>query len=134
MIRPLALGFCLLEIVAPRRLAEAGERIALENPGDGRLRSWTLPMARLEGLVVLWLLVRDDRSLADLRLPLGIFGVVMTLAPRGTLEFGLELAYENPDDLRVKSWVRLATRLLGACYLALGLLAGRADTPEETAA
>lgn len=129
MLRPLLIGFGLLETLAPERIVEPAERLAFENPDAGVLRSWTIPMARLEGLVFLWLLVRTDRGLSDLRLPLGVFGFAMALSPRTTLEFWLDVAYENADDLETKSWVLPATRLIGVVYLVLGLAATRADTP-----
>lgn len=139
MLRSLAIGFGLLEVLAPERIVEPAERLAFENPDDGRLRPWTLPMARLEGLAFLWLLVRPnrdrdrdrDRRLSELRLPLSTFGAVLALAPRTTLEFFLDVAYENAADLETRSWVRPATRLLGALYLAVGLFAARADAPED---
>ncbi|SEW25865.1 hypothetical protein [Natrinema salifodinae] len=134
MNRALAIGFGLLQLVAPRRIIEPGERLAFENPDAGRLRAWTVPMARLEALLFLWLLGRDDESLAELRVPLGVFGVAMALAPGAALAFGLESAYENPDDLEVKSWVVPATRLLGAVYLSLGLFAATADAPTDDGA
>ncbi|SFC20195.1 hypothetical protein SAMN05444422_105253 [Halobiforma haloterrestris] len=139
MLRPLAIGFAVLEILAPERIVGPAERLAFENPDDGRLRPWTLPIARLEGLAFLWLLVRpnrdpnrnQDRGLSGLQSPLGAFGAVLALAPRTTLEFFLDVAYENAADLEVKPWVVPATRLLGALYLAVGLFAARADAPED---
>ncbi|APW97112.1 hypothetical protein CHINAEXTREME_04715 [Halobiforma lacisalsi AJ5] len=140
MLLPLAIGFGLLEILAPERIVEPAERLAFENPEDGRLRPWTLPMARLEGLAFLWLLVRPDRNqdrdrdrdrrLSGLQSLLGAFGAVLALAPRTTLEFFLGVAYENAADLETKPWVVPATRLLGALYLAVGLFAARTDAPE----
>ncbi|SDR29838.1 hypothetical protein [Natronobacterium texcoconense] len=131
MLRPLAIGFGLLETLAPERIVDPAERLAFENPDDGRLRSWTLPMARLEGLLFLWLLLRKDSGPSVLRLPLGALGFVMALLPRTALEFGLEVAYENAEELETKSWVLPVTRLIGALYLVLGLLAMRADGSEE---
>ncbi|RQG94695.1 hypothetical protein EA473_11025 [Natrarchaeobius chitinivorans] len=125
----LALAGVILVLV-PRRIVHAAERVAFENPDAGRLRPWTVPMARLEGIVFAWLLVRGD-GWKRLRTPLAALGFVMALVPRSAAAFGLEVAYENPDELEVKSWVVPVTRLLGAWYLVVGLLAGRADAPED---
>lgn len=126
MIRALAFGFGLLEVVAPRRIVEPAERLAFENPDDGRLRPWTVPMARLEGLAFCWLLAGGPERVRKLRGPLAVLGFAMALLPQRALEFGLAMAYENPNDLEVKSWVGPATRLIGACYLVVALLSRRA--------
>lgn len=131
MIRTLAIGFGLLEAVFPRQLIDASERLAFDTPETGRLQPWTVPMARLEGLLFVWLLVRKGGGLGALRAPLGVFGVAMALMPRTVVAFALEIAYENPDDLEPKSWVVPATRLLGAIYVAAGVFAGRGATPED---
>lgn len=126
MKRTLATGFGLLEILAPKWIVGTGERLAFENPGDGQLREWTLPIARLEGLVFIWLVNREGPPPKWLRPALIAFGAVMALAPRTILEWGLEVSYENADDLEVKSWVVPVTRVLGAGYLVLGLVPRRA--------
>lgn len=131
MIRALAIGFGLLEAIVPKRLIDAGEWLAFDTPETGRLQSWTVPMARLEGVLFVWLLARKGGSLGALRAPLGVFGVAMALMPRAVVAFALEVAYENPDDLETKSWVVPATRLLGVGYVAAGVFAGRSRTPED---
>ncbi|ELY46046.1 hypothetical protein [Natronorubrum sulfidifaciens] len=131
MIRALAIGVGLLEAVFPRRLIDAGERLAFDTPETGRLQPWTVPMARLEGLVFVWLLARKGGGLDALRAPLGVVGVAMALSPRAVVAFALEVAYENPDDLECKPWVVPATRLLGAVYVVAGLFAGRGATPKD---
>lgn len=131
MKRVLALGFSLFLVVAPRRIVDPAERLAFENPEVGRFRPWTLPMARLEGLAFGWLLVRGADRPDVLRRALALLGLAMALAPRPALAFGLEVAYENPGDLEVKSWVAPATRLLGVVYVVIGLVAGRVDAPSD---
>lgn len=126
--RPLvAIG--LLEALFPGRIVAVGERLAFENPDRVRLRSWTIPIARLEGLLfallALWGPPRGARRL------LVLAGVPMALFPSQTLAVALGTAYENGSEIEVRPWVRPATRLLGAVYL-LSALAGRAEAPNET--
>ncbi|WP_049924200.1 hypothetical protein [Halopiger djelfimassiliensis] len=128
MKRLLAFGSGLL-VVVPRRIIAPAERIAFENPEDGRRRRSTVPIARLKGLAFVWVLARGAVRDSDRRAALGLLGVVLALVPRSALESGLAVAYENPDELEVKPWVIPATRLLGACYLVAGFAAGRAETP-----
>ena len=115
--------------LAPNRIVGPAERLAFTDPDVGRLRPWTLPIARLEGLLALWVLGRRSRSEGALAPLLAVLGAALALAPRAALRFGLRLAYENPADLEAKPWVAPATRLAGACYLAAGLFAGRAGGP-----
>ncbi|WP_436346271.1 hypothetical protein [Natronorubrum sp. FCH18a] len=126
MRRLLALALGLVMVIVPNRIVEPAERLAFENPETGRLRRWTLSIARLEGLVFVWLLGRHPEHASILKRPLSVLSLVMALVPRQSLAFGLDLAYENPDELEVKSWILPATRVLGACYLVAGLAAVRA--------
>lgn len=122
MKRALALGFALLEIVAPRRIVTPAERLAFRNPETGRLRPSTMPIARLEGLLFAWLLLRERGLSRPLRAALVALGTAMALVPRTAVESGLALAYENAADLALKSWVVPATRLLGVLYLIVVVL------------
>ncbi|OIB55539.1 hypothetical protein [Natrialba sp. SSL1] len=132
MLRHILTGIGILEFAAPRRIVRAAERIAFENPGEGRLRRWTIPMARLEALVFTWAAVRKRGPPALARPLLAGLGLAMALAPRSALEFGLRVTYENPDDLEVKPWVGPLTRALGVVYLVAALATGRADAPAAT--
>lgn len=131
MRRYRTLGLGLLVALAPNRIVEPAERLAFENPEDGRLRPWTLPIGRLEGLLVVWLVGRRPDRIPALERSLAGLGIVLALAPRTALRLGLRTAYENPTALEVRPWVVPATRLLGACYLAVGLFAGRGATPDD---
>ncbi len=131
MLRHLLTGIGILEFAAPRRIIRAAERIAFENPGEGRLRRWTIPMARLEALVFTWAAVRNRGPPALARPLLAGLGLAMALAPRSALEFCLRLTYENSDDIEVKPWVGPLMRALGVVYLVAALAAGRADTPAD---
>lgn len=119
MLRAVLTALGLVMVSIPRRIVETAETVAFENPEDAILRGWTIPMARLEGIGYL-LLVRRTGFLS------GVVGVVFDLvgsaaavATRQYLDFGLSLAYENPDDITVKSWVIPMTRVLGISALVL---------------
>lgn len=131
MYRLLGLAIGLCTIVAPDRFVASAERVAFENPDAGRLRSQTLPIARLKGLLVCVAIWRRWR-VGSARTPLAALGVVLALVPRTALDAGLTLAYENPADLAVKPWVVPAARLLGAWYLTVGLFARRAGGSIDT--
>jgi hypothetical protein len=125
MLRTLlsALGLALVAI--PRRIVTAAESVAFENPADATLRGWTIPMARLEGIGYI-LLVRRTRFLSEvIGVVFGLFGAAATVRPRRYLEFGLSLAYENPDGITVKSWVLPLTRLLGVAAVVLTVVSLR---------
>ncbi|SEQ79116.1 hypothetical protein SAMN04489841_2361 [Natrinema salaciae] len=124
------IGFALLEIVAPRRIIAVGERVAFADPDAGRLRPWTVPMARLEGLAFVWLLGRDGPP-AGIEHVLAAVGLVLALFPRTVVELNLDVAYENADELELKRWVIPATRLLGAVYVIAGLFARPVGTPAD---
>lgn len=128
MYRLPLVAFGLLEAAFPDRIVAAGERLAFDNPGEGRLRSWTLPMARLEGLLFCWLVLSGKTNAPEFARTIGIIGVPAFLAPRRFVTLALETAYENPADLELKSWVVPATRLLGVCYVAVALFSQRART------
>lgn len=132
MLRPVLVVVGLLETLVPNRIVESAERIAFENPDDGRLRAWTIPMARLEGLVFVWLAATGRLGSPVVRRTLFGCGILMATFPRRAVEFGLDLAYENPDELEVKPWVKPVTRGLGVISLVLVLFVGRADAPEES--
>ncbi|ELZ06671.1 hypothetical protein [Natrialba aegyptia] len=129
--RALVIVAGLLEAIAPNRIIEPAERLAFENPEVGRLRRWTIPIARLEGLLFAWLAARAAGPPAFVRPLFAALGAVMALFPRSTLEFGLASSYENAAELEVNSWVVPLTRVLGACYLVAALGARRVATPMQ---
>ena len=127
MLRRLLLAFGLVEIVAPKPVIHACERIGLENPSDARLRPWALDVARVEGLVFVWLLLRGRRRSPFVGASLALAGLVAVLAPKPLVRVSQAFAYENPTELRLKPWVTPAARLLGALYLLVVVLSGRTD-------
>ncbi|WP_222915456.1 hypothetical protein [Natrinema sp. SYSU A 869] len=134
MRRVLVVGIGLLELLAPRRVIRFGERLAFANPDAGRLRSWTVPIARLEGIAFVWLVSRKAGPPAGSKTVLATAGFVLALVPRTVVETACHLAYENADELEVKRWVVPLTRLLGAVYLIAGLFATPVDAPTDSEA
>lgn len=131
MKRILAAAFGLLEILVPERVLAPAERLAFENPETARRRPWTLLLVRLEGAIFCWLLARRDSSLSDLSVAFGVFGFATAFSPRTTVDFTLEVAYENARELEVKPWVVTAARLVGVLYVVLGVFTARADAPRD---
>ncbi|WP_049907186.1 hypothetical protein [Halovivax asiaticus] len=129
--RTVLIAFGLVEIVAPQPVIDACERIGLENPGDGRLRSEVLALARLEGALFVWELRRGRRRTPVTSGALTIAGLLAVLAPRPLIRFSQSFAYENPHELKLKSWVVPATRALGVLYLAVVALAAQRDTEAD---
>ena len=125
MLRTLlsAIGFVM--VLIPRRIVETAETLAFKNPEDARLRGWTITMARVEGIGYLLLVRRTGFLSGVVGMVFGLFGSAAAVAPRQYLDFGLSLAYENPDDITVKSWVIPMTRVLGTIALILTVLSRR---------
>jgi len=132
MLRTLLLGFGLVEIVTPRPVIEACERIGLRNPETARRRPLALSGARLEGLAFVWLLLRGREGTTLVSALLGLAGLILVLVPRPIITFSQHLVYANTDDLELRLWVVPAARLLGVLYLTVLLLSRSAGT-ERTA-
>lgn len=131
MIKPLLAALAVVELLAPERVIEFGERLALENPGEASLRSWVTPVARLEGLVVLAALARRPVLPGPLRSMLGWFGLLAVLSPKGFLDYWTDLVYEDTRVLAWKPWVVPATRAIGVCYVLLALFGWRSEEVEK---
>lgn len=119
MLRILVWVLGLILVAIPRRIVETAETVAFDNPEDAVLRGWTIPMARFEGIGYLLLVRRTGFISGVVGMVFGLVGSAAAVAPRRYLDFGLSLAYENPDDIAVKSWVIPMTRVLGFTALVL---------------
>lgn len=135
MLRSLFVLIGLAMIAVPRRVIETTERLAFENPDEARLRDWTVPMGRGEGVLYL-LLARNSSPPASVASLIGLFAGFAALSPRRYLEFGLGLTYENPDEIRVRKWVLPLTRVVGVAWLLATVTAYRKRTassdPDQT--
>ncbi|MDG5758164.1 hypothetical protein QA600_02285 [Natronococcus sp. A-GB1] len=131
MLRPLLLAFAVLEVLVPDRIVAWGERRAFENPESGRLRPWTLPLARLEGVTAIWLVRNRETAWPGIKPLFAVLGLPALLQPRAFLNVALATAYENPEEIELKPWVVPFTRALGACYLVVALWPGRSGSPSD---
>jgi len=130
MLRTLLLGFGLVEIVVPRPVIEACERIGLRNPEAARRRPLALTGARLEGLVFVWLLARGREGSTLVSALLGLAGLVLVLIPRPIIRLSQHPGYATTEDLALRLWVVPAARLLGVLYLTV-LLVSRSTEGER---
>ena len=121
MLRDVLTAVCVVELLAPRALIDAAERVALDNPDECELRSWVVLGARAQGLVVLTLVWRSPGSYSALKKFLGIVGVLATVSPRCYVDYGAELAYTDAADCEWRPWVYRGTRLVGVLYLLTAL-------------
>ena len=119
MIRILFIVFGLVEILVPKPIINACERIGLENPEEAQLRPRANLLARLEGAILVWLLVRGRQRAPLASTLLAGAGVLAVVHPRPLIRLSQSFAYENSDELELRPWVTPAARLLGVLYLAV---------------
>jgi hypothetical protein len=124
------------ELVGPNRIIQRFEPLAFENPETADLRSWSIPAARLAGVVFLWLVRNREAATPGVRPVLGMLAVPALFSPRGFLDFWLGAAYRNATAVEPKSWVAPATRLLGllAVLAAVWSRGEDGDTADEEGA
>ncbi|XVH30982.1 hypothetical protein ACNS7O_11375 [Haloferacaceae archaeon DSL9] len=115
MLRRLLILLGAIEFFAPDALIECYERLAFDDPDAGTLKAWVVPAARIEGLALF--LIGTTGRLTEFTYLIAVIGAVAVVAPRALLEWGLRVAYENPDDCDPKPWIVPATRGLGVLYL-----------------
>ncbi|ELY35976.1 hypothetical protein [Natronorubrum tibetense] len=129
MLRTLLVAFGCFEILKPQPVIDACERIGLENPEEAQLRPHALWGARLEGLLVVWLLVRGREGSTVVSTLLGMAGLVLIALPQPAVELSQRLVYENTDELELKPWIEPAARALGGFYLLVVVLSKRSNEP-----
>ncbi|WP_049979822.1 hypothetical protein [Halolamina rubra] len=121
MLRKLYSVICAAELLAPRRLIDAAERVALEDPAVSERRSWVVPGARLEGLLFLVMLWRSDRSYSRFKKLLGAAGLIVLLRPRAYVDYGTKASYRDASTVEWRPWVYTGARLVGLLYVLIGL-------------
>jgi len=82
VIRRLVAAFALVELLIPERIVDAGERLAFRNPGECALRSWTIPIARLEAIAFWYVARRGGAPWTRFQRALGLVGLPAALAAR----------------------------------------------------
>jgi hypothetical protein len=130
MLRQLLIAFGAFEVVAPRPVIDACERIGLMNPDEANLRSFAPTIARLEGLVFIWVLVRERGVAPYLSRLLAATGLLAILYPKPLIRVSQDFAYENTRELELRPWVVPAARALGLLYVLVAYL-GSADHTRE---
>ncbi len=121
MLRLFLSAIGLTELLSPNVLINRAEQLALENPDDCELRSWVIPGARIEGLLILISMWRSDRSYSSFKQFLGVIGLLALAFPRAYVDYGTELAYADASNCRWKPWVYFGTRLVGLVYVIIAL-------------
>ncbi|WP_435159129.1 hypothetical protein [Haladaptatus sp. DFWS20] len=127
MLRMLFSAIGIIELRSPEALISRTEQLALENPDDCELRSWVIPGARIEGLLILVSMWRSDRSYSTFKQFLGAIGLLALAFPRAYVDYGAELAYTDASNCRWKPWVYVGTRLVGLVYVIIALNELRTD-------
>ncbi|WP_266082891.1 hypothetical protein [Haladaptatus caseinilyticus] len=121
MLRMLLSAIGIIELLSPEALINRAEHLALDNPGDCELRSWVVPGARIEGLLILLSMWRNDRSYSAFKQFLGVIGLLALAFPRAYVDYGTQLAYTDASKCRWKPWVYFGTRLVGLLYVIIAL-------------
>lgn len=124
MLRRFLIACAAIEVMFPRPVIEFCERIGLENPDEARLRPFASSIARVEGLVVIWVLRRGRENTPVISTVLASAGALALVHPRPLIRLTQEFAYENTADLELRPWVVPAARALGGLYLLVVLLSG----------
>jgi hypothetical protein len=121
MLRTLLTTVSIVEVISPKKLIDAAEKIALDNPTACERRSWVVPGARLEGLLFLVLMWRSNTSYSTFKTFLGSIGLLALLYPRAYVDYGAKLAYVDAANCEWKPWVYPGTRLVGLLYIICAL-------------
>ncbi|MFO7925585.1 MAG: hypothetical protein ACQET5_06340 [Halobacteriota archaeon] len=131
MLRTTLIVFGLVEVVAPQPIIDTCERIGLKNPENAQLRPGANLLARLEGAMLVLLLVRGREQSPISSALLGGAGALAVLYPDPLIRLSQSFAYENSTELELRPWVRPAARLLGVLYLAVVFLSGTGSDEES---
>lgn len=121
MLRKILTVIGLVNILSPQALIDAAERLALKNPGECEIKSWVVPIARMEGAFYLFLAWRSDASYTGFKKFLGVIGALALLYPRVFVDYSAEIAYHEAENCQWKPWVYPLARLIGIIYLLIAL-------------
>ncbi|KTG11357.1 hypothetical protein AUR64_03620 [Haloprofundus marisrubri] len=121
MLRTILSAVCIAELLAPKGLIRAAEKLALNNPGACEYKSWVVPGARMEGLLLLFFMWRSDTSYSAFKEFLGVVGILAFLFPRAYVDYGSELAYADASSCEWRPWVYTGTRIVGLLYIGVAV-------------
>lgn len=133
MLRKLLVWFGLVEILLPEPIISLCEWIGLKNPAEAQRRAYATEIARLEGMLVVWLLLKGREDSPFVTLLFSLAGTLAVLYPRPLIRFTQWFAYRNADELELKPWVGPAARVLGLCYLLVVILSSEESGKGATA-
>ena len=111
----------VLTTLAPDRIVDVFEAIAVENPEENTVHSWFSPLIRAEGVVVTLAALRGGRLYAWLLNVTGIFGAVLLFLPRLYERIAGPLVYEDPESVEWNEHLTGGVRVIGAAYVLLAL-------------
>lgn len=121
MFRKVLAAFGIVTTLAPEAVADAAERIALENPGECELKPWAIPVARVEGVAYLFLAWGSDAGYASFKKLLGAVGLFALGYPRQLVDSAAAITYDDADGCEWKPWVYPLVRFVGALYVLVAL-------------
>ena len=131
MIRPLlGLGGIVLAL-APARVIEVYEHLAMENPDESTPKGWVAPAIRAEGVFLAILALTGGRAYAAVLKFVGAVGVAAFVCPRQYAEFGFGMAWDRSDSIEWKSGFFGVVRVLGVFSVFLAYLALRGQRTTE---
>jgi hypothetical protein len=127
MLREVLTAVCIAEVLAPATLIEYAGRVSLDNAEECEWRSWVVPVARLEGAVILWSMWRSAGTYSAFKRFLGLLGLLLFAFPRAYVDYGSAVAFTGDTTPEWKPWVYRVTRLFGLLYVAVALRESRRD-------
>ncbi|GAA0528935.1 hypothetical protein [Halorubrum aquaticum] len=122
MLRQFLGALGVLTTVAPDRIVEVFETIAVENADENTVHSWFGLLIRVEGVVLTLAALCDSRLYAWLLNVTGIVGTVLLFVPRLYEQIAGALVYENPESVEWNERLTDGVRVIGAVYVLLALL------------
>ncbi|MFC5134782.1 MULTISPECIES: hypothetical protein [Haloferacaceae] len=122
MLRQFLGALGILTTLAPDRIVEVFEAIAVKNPDENTVHSWFGLLIRVEGIVLTLAALRNGRLYAWLMNITGIFGAVLFFIPRLYERIAGPLVYENPESVEWNEHLTDGVRVIGAVYVLLALL------------
>ena len=132
MIRKVFVLFGVVEMIVPEPIIDVYEQVGLKNPEAARLRPNANLLARLEGVLVVGLLVRSRKRSSIACRFLGGIGLLAILHPLPLIRFSQLFTYENPSELELRPWVKPAARLLGVLFFAAILSSDPKTGPDRS--
>lgn len=115
----------------PNKFLTEFENLASKNPDEFQAKHWLVPYVQAEGLLVALLCLAGGRAYALVMKFIGAIGVIQFLSPEKYLEFGANMAYEQPDTYEWKKGVLPAIRIIGVICILLAVRALKQPADSE---